>query len=202
MLKKILFLIPFLITPLFALHNVELDVNDKTLNLELNIDVGQFDDYIVPNTTFFGARFMYRQNAYSDNHKLEPLYEFNTLWMEQIGNSGIEAGVGLKFDYLNVKNQISNSTATFMAIPIGVHLGYYIPWGLSMPLKIAGLFYYSPEVLTFDQGKNWYEYEAFIQLNVTQRAGFLAGYREIEPEFQNFDISYVNAWFVGVEFKF
>ena len=43
----------------FAMHNVELNVNDKDLEFGAKIDMGQFNENVEPDTVFVGAKILH-----------------------------------------------------------------------------------------------------------------------------------------------
>ena len=57
MLKKIGLLCAFSIS-VFAMHSAEININQKDLEFGLNIDMGQYNRGIEPDTTFVGVTYL------------------------------------------------------------------------------------------------------------------------------------------------
>jgi len=64
--------------------------------------------------------------------------------------------------------------------------------------------YYAPQVLSWDDAKNYFEYDIHLDVMLIDRAGLSAGYRKINTDFEmtRGDLTFNETWFVGVKFRF
>ncbi len=183
-------------TTLMAFHTAELNINDKDFETTLLIDMGQFNHTLMPDSTFFGFRYLKGSEDHSDLHKTEALVDASFLLQRPLGNSGLTMGMGVKYVYMQISDD------EFSALPLGLHLRYALPVGVGVPVYVGAQFYYSPEVLTFNEGKNFIEYRAFLDLEIIERGHIIGGYRSVETNFDVDDITYNHSWFAGFRFDF
>jgi len=166
MLKKII-IIAVLAISAFANHSVELNLNEKDLEVAGKMDLGQFDFAVEPNTTFFGAKFLKADKGHSSNTNvyLDPYYELNFLMMREINNSGIKVGMGVKLNYTN----------KFSTLPLGLEMGYQIPSSKVIPIYLNGEFYYAPQVLSFHDANGFLEYRVSVDIELIENGSYHFG---------------------------
>ena len=200
MLKKLMIILA-LSGSLFAMHDVELDLNDYDLDAQLNLDLGQFNDAVDPDTAFLGARYLRASSEHSDDDLThdENLYDIHFFVKQRLhGTPDLTLGLGTKLVFTSVENE------DFTALPIGALVDYELPLGLSIPFILGGSFYYSPQVLSWQDAKNYMEVEGHLDVRVIDRASITAGYRKIDTDFDTAldDVVFNEAWFIGVKFRF
>jgi len=196
MLKKIL-LVLFSVNSLFAFHMMELNINDKDFEGKLRFDMGQFNESVMPDTTFFGIGYIKGSEDHSDFHDTDGLVEANFLMQRAVGNSeNFIIGLGIKYEYSRIDDD------DFSAIPLGLEAKYRLPFDTGIPIYIGGIFYYSPEVLTFNDAKNFMEYRVGADVEIIERGHLIVGYRNIDLNFDEADMNYNHSWYLGFRFQF
>jgi len=196
MLKKLL-LIATIATTLFAFHTAELNINDKDFEGKLRFDVGQFNQTVMPDSLFFGIGYIKGSEDNSDFRDTDGLVEATFLMQRPFGSSeNLLVGMGIKYEYSRVANE------DFSALPLGLELRYLLPFDTGVPMYIGGVFYYSPEVLTFNDAKNYIEYRANFDIEIIERGHLLVGYRNIDLNFDAADMNYNRSWYLGFKFQF
>jgi hypothetical protein len=196
MLKKLLFIIA-LSTALFGFHTAELNINDKDFEGKLRFDVGQFNETVMPDSIFFGIGYIKGSEEHSDFPSTEGLVEAAFLMQRPFGNSeNLLIGMGIKYEYSRIKE------SDFSALPIGLEARYRLPVSVGVPMYIGGLFYYSPEVLTFNDAKNYIEYRANFDVELIERGHVILGYRNIDLNSDVKDMNYNRSWYLGFKFQF
>lgn len=196
MLKKALLLLT-LTLPLAAFHVAELNINNKDFEGSLLFDLGQFNETLTPDSTYFGFSYIKGSEDHSDLKETEGLVGASFLLTRPFGpHENLSLGMGVRYLYTKIHEE------SFAAIPIGMHLSYNIPTGTSIPMYVGGHFYYSPEVLSFSKAKNYIEYRAFGGMELIERGHVIVGYRHIETNFERVDIEYNRSWFLGFRFQF
>ncbi len=196
MLKKIV-LIALSVSSLFAFHTIELNINDKDFEGKLHFDMGQFNESIMPDSTFFGIGYMKGSEQNSDFKNADGLVEANFLMQRPFGDSSnLLFGMGMKYEYSRIEDN------DFSAIPLGLEARYKLPFDISVPMYIGGIFYYSPQVLTFNDAKNYIEYRAEVDIEIIERGHVMAGYRNIDLNFDAKDMNYNRSWYFGFRFQF
>ena len=186
----------------FAMHNAEINVNEKDLAFGTNFDLGQFNETVEPETTFMGFKYIKASNEYSEDEAgnyvdIEPYVELDFLVKREVQNSGITLGIGVKANYTKVEE-------TFITMPLGLELGYSLP--IDMPITFGVSVYYAPESLAFAKASNFFEYRAEVVVELIERAAIIAGYRNLELTYDingvKSDITYNDAAYFGFRFKF
>ncbi len=199
MLKKLVAVFA-LGTSLMAMHEFELNLNNHDLDARLDLDMGQFNASVEPDSVFFGGRYLYGSKENSDS-KIDSdhyLLDGHFRVQQQLANvPALTVGMGMKLVYTSIEDE------DFYALPLGIHVRYRLPVE-AVPFYVGGRFYYSPQVLSFQDAKNYMEYQIGLDVMLIDRAGVTAGYRKIDT---NFDISdgdatFNESWFLGVKFRF
>jgi len=174
MLKK-LTLMTITAVSAFALHTAEININNKDLEVGMQLDVGQFNRRVEPNTMFVGAKFLNADDAHSSDSLslLDPYYEANFLIMREIGNYGVSFGMGIKLNYTQIGNR------DFSALPLGLEFAYRLPTPKAIPVSLNASLYYAPEVLSFADATNYLDYRVHFDIALIQNAGITIGYRSL-----------------------
>ncbi|WP_345969864.1 MULTISPECIES: YfaZ family outer membrane protein [Sulfurimonas] len=186
---------------LFAMHEAELNLNNYDLNAKLDFDMGQFNDAVDPETVFLGARYLRGSYHHSDElrDKDHDLFDAHFAVAQRLsGNDALTLGLGVKFVYTSIEGY------DFDALPIGVFARYELPLNLPVPFIVGGALYYAPEVLAWQDAKNYLEYDLSLDIRIIDRAAVTAGYRKIDTDFDlsGGDFTFNEAWYVGVKFRF
>lgn len=195
MLKKII-IIAFMAVSAFANHTVELNLNEKDLEVAGRIDMGQFNMAVEPNTTFVGGKFLKAHEDHSSNKNvsLDPFYELNFLMMRDIGNSGMRVGMGVKLNYTN----------KYATLPLGLEMEYKIPSSRVIPIYINGVFYYAPQVLSFHDAKDFLEYRVSVDIELIENGRITLGYRNLDTDYDvpSGSFNYNESWYIGFKIGF
>ena len=197
MLKK-LSLMTVCAVSVFALHNVELNINDKDLEIGAKLDMGQFNDYTEPNTVFVGVKFLHGNEDHSDIEKndIDDFSELNFLMQRDIDSSGLKLGLGVKL----------NHTESFTTIPLGIEASYKLPVGDVTPLYLGASIYFAPEVLAMEDAKSFLEYRVNFDIEVIENGRISLGYRSIDTNYEikgeTYNMNYNRSAHIGFKFAF
>ena len=201
MLKKVLLLSVISALPAMAMHEVEMNLNNKDLDLHLGLDMGQFNNNIEPENLMMNMRVLMgsRENArlpYERNKNV--LGEFGFVAQSTSAMApGLTMGMGVKLAYTYLKSE------SVFAMPIGVEVDYVLPFDIPIPLHIGGLFYYAPEVLSFSASTSYMEYQGNFDIEIMERGLITMGYRGIDTPLDHQDNAYFNrSYFFGFKYKF
>ena len=195
MLKKIV-LISILTLSAYAMHSAEININDTDLELNAKLDIGQFNENVEPGTMFLGARFLNADKIHSSdkNYINDSYYEINFLMMRPVGESGISAGMGVKFNY----------TKDFSSIPLGLEVSYAFHTPHILPMFFNGSAYYGPKVLSFGNADRFYEYCISYDIELIKNGRITLGYRSINTNYDDYrgDYTYNKIFYGGFKFFF
>jgi len=202
MLKKLSLSLLLLTANLFAMHEFELNLNNKDLDTHLSLDMGQFNDNLEPDNVFITGRFMIAspENAYLYDERDENMLGELGFLVKSTSTfaPGLSMGMGIKYAYAGQR-----SSASISALPIGIEADYVLPFDIPIPLHIGGLFYYAPQVLAFSGSTYYMEYEGSFDIELMERGLLTMGYRGIETPTEGFSRGYFNrSYFFGFKFKF
>lgn len=186
---------------LFAMHEAELNLNNYDLNLKLDLDMGQFNDAVDPDTVFVGARYLHGSYHHSDElrDKDHDLVDLHFAVGEHLdANRALKLGLGAKLVYTSIEGY------DYYAMPLGLFARYTLPLNLAIPFIVGADLYYAPQVLAWQDAKNYLEYDVSLDIRIIERAAVTAGYRKIDTDFDlpGGDFTFNEAWFAGVKFRF
>ena len=165
----------------FAMHNVELNVNDKDIEIGARLDMGQFSDATEPDTVFIGGKFLHGDKSHSSYNEynfmqdINDYMEVNFLMKREIGNIGLSIGLGVKI----------NNTKDFTTVPLGAEIMYKLPVGGKVPMSVGGCVYYAPQVLSMDKAKNFLEYRIEFDAEVIKNGHVIAGFRNMDTNYDD-----------------
>ena len=189
---------------LLAMHNVELNINDKDLEFAAKFDMGQFIDSVEPELVYIGAKILHADKEHSnvdnyDTTDLDDYYEASFLMKRNIDNTGLSIGLGIKV----------NGTQKFASVPFGMEAGYKMPFLESLPMSLNAEIYYAPNVLTMRDAKNFLEYRISYDIEVIEHAVVTMGYRNLDTNYESGespylkkDINYNASAYIGFKFVF
>ena len=201
MLKKLLLATLLLSSTTYAMHEFELNLNNKDVDVHLGLDMGQFNDNIEPDSLIIKARVMKGDREHArlpGEQDTSILGEFGFVAQSSSAMApGLLMGMGIKLAYTPLNNQ------SIFAMPIGVVTDYTLPLDFIIPLHIGGQFYYAPEVLNFERSTSYMEYQVNFDLELMERGSITTGYRGIQTPTKDTNDAYYNrSYFVGFKFKF
>jgi hypothetical protein len=197
MLKKVV--LPILASAsLMAMHQAEININDKDLETQLRLDMGQFNDATDPDTVFVGIRYINADKENSDYNEDPDLLEFNFLMQKPMrDNDALTLGLGAKLVTTDYGN------ADFMASPLGLEGSAKLPLEGAVPVYLSGSAYFAPEVLSYKDAKQYFEYKFSLDAEIIDNGKVMAGYRNIETKYENSSSLKMNkGWFVGFKIAF
>jgi len=196
MLKK-LGIVSLITANALAMHNLELNINDVDLEAGLKLDMGQFNEAVEPNTTFIGVKYLKADSKHSDVGSPKAYTEVNFLMQRRIKDTGLYAGLGVKFNYIR-----DNGYGSFSSIPLSLKVGYGIPSAL--PINVYGEAFYAPKVLSLQKAEGYYEYRVGVDVELIENADVYLGYRDLETKYENVGayINYNRSAYIGFRFKF
>ncbi len=196
MFKKIALTI-VLSTSLFAMHQVNIDLNSYDIDARADFDVGQFNYSVDPESLIVGIRYIYSSTSNNNLDTDAYLIDTHFLLKQKLGNSQeFTFGLGAKILHTLINDD------DFYALPLGAEASYRLPLHTLIPIYISTLLYYSPQVISFGDGKNYLEMEARLKADIINRAGISLGYREIKTDFKSMDRTFNKTWFIGMSFRF
>ena len=209
MLKKV-GLISLLSVSLMSMNSVELNVNDVDLEAGLNLDIGQFNSAVEPDTSFIGVRYLKSDRDYSDFNDSDSYMEASFMREQAIGENGFYVGIGVKTNYIKSTQFViasdgnsttppadgntttpsdSNTTASstqnyggFLSVPFVFEVGYRLP---NYPVDIHASVAFAPQVLAFKEAKAYSEYRVGMEVYIIENAAVSVGYRSIKLKYQN-----------------
>ncbi len=197
MLKKMIMLVVSA-SSAFALHYAEVNINNVDVNAKVSMDMGQFNQVIEPDTTFWGLEYTNGSPSHSNGYdKNGGMGDVFFLMMRPLGNlEDLRVGLGMKlvFTQLNKSN--------FLALPFGLEVEYRLPFDLPVNFYLGANGYASPEVLSFESAKNYFSYNANFDIEVIERARLSVSYKAQHTNFIDFDALYNRAVYFGVKFGF
>ncbi len=186
----------------FAMHSVELNINDKDLELGARLDMGQFNDTVEPDTVFVGLKLLHGHEKHSDitnGSNMNDYYEFNFLMQRKIEETDLVIGLGVKV----------NGTKKYSTVPIGAEVSYKLPFGDTIPLYVKGSVYYAPDILSMQDAKNFFEYRVGLDIEVIKNASVTLGYRSLDTNYKSSkgpelrgNINYNKSPYIGFKFAF
>ena len=200
MLKKILLALA-LSNALFAMHEAGLDLNQHDLNLKLNLDAGQLNTAVDPDSVFFGLRYLRGSHQHSDRLLTddEDLFDAHFFIQQRLYSAdAVTLGLGTKLVYTSIKSQ------DYLALPLGLLMRYDFPLNLPISFSLGGEAYYAPQVLAWEDAKTYLEYDVHLDIGIIDRAFISGGWRKIDTDFDvpGEDLIFNEAWYVGVTFRF
>jgi len=193
MIRKIL-LASVACASVLALNNVELNMNDKDLEIGTRLDMGQFNESVEPDTIFVGAKVLNGDESHSDLSETNALYELGFMMKRNVSDTPFSVGLGIK----------ANHTKDFTSIPVGAEVSYKLPFFEAVPFYLGGSLYYAPEMLAMNDAKSFLEYRGTLDIEVIKNGLIYVGYRSINTNYDNAlgDTNYNDSAFAGFRLGF
>ncbi len=182
MRRVILFLTAFATSFAFAGGSFDLSINDDTVRLE-------HDATRVGTGAHITAGFLYRE----DQGYLASI-GFNAVDGEST-NSELIGGMGAKLFFYEIDEEVA------VSVGLGGFARYYpIEFG---GVGLEGSYYYSPDVISFNETSSFYELSARIGFRVLPQSTVFLGIHNVEAEFEEYgDQDLVRAGVVGFRINY
>ena len=191
MLKKITLMTVSAVAA-FALNSAGININNEDLELNANLDIGQFNENVAPETMYVGIKFLDADNSNRVND--ESLYEIGFLMKKAMGESGLKVGLGVKANY----------TKDYTTLPLGIVFDYALPFKTIVPMSVGADVYYAPKVLSFSDANKYFEYRLEYDAEVIDHGHVVIGYRHIKTDYDDIrgNFTYNASAYVGFNFEF
>jgi hypothetical protein len=197
MLKKVTLLSATVLSA-FAMHQGEVNINSKDLELSGRFDIGQVNDAVEPDTMFVGARYLNADADHSDNEHadIDSYFEASFLMMREVGsNSDLSLGLGVKANYAK----------DFTTIPLGLEAAWQLPFRDIFPMYLNASLYYAPNVLSFSDADSFLEYHISYDIKIIDNGRIALGYRNLDTNYETSkggDFTYNKSWYIGFKLNF
>jgi len=195
MLKKII-LMALISSGAYAAHQIEANVNDKEVEGQIRLDMGRMGNAM--SNTYIGARFLNGDNNNSQTiNDPDPLMEVSFMVMRPIqGVPGLKLGLGIKGEYTGIDGR------RYAAIPLGAEVELRLPINAPFPVYLGGALYYAPSALSFKEGDGYLETRIHLDVEPIDSGRFEVGYRKIDTDLKNTNITYNDSWYFGMRLDF
>ena len=186
MLKKLLFLTLLLTGLAHTENSVGLDINNNDVELLASININTLTDYANGTTYLLDVNYLHSDG---DN-------------MLQVGFSGqnsLQGIEGLTFSF-GLKGVLASD---FLAFPLMVKGNYYLPLNASIPTtSLALTFAFAPKVLSFRDAERYLEFRVEADMEVISNIHVFAGYRNIDTDYDRYDKTFNNSFYLGMKLSF
>lgn len=197
MLKKLLLSV-LIANSAFAAHQIELNINDKDVEGQIRLDMGRMGNATEWGTTFVGARFLNGDNNNSETiNNPDPLMEVSFMVQRPVrGVPGLKLGLGVKGEYTKFDGH------SYAAIPLGAEAELQLPLNTPFPFYVGGALYYAPSVLSFKDGDAYMETRLHLDVEPIDHGRIEVGYRKIDTDLDNRNVTYNDSWYFGFKLYF
>jgi hypothetical protein len=195
MLKKII-LCALVSSGAFAAHQIEANVNSRDVEGAIRLDMGRMGNAM--QNTYIGARFLNGDNNNSNTiANTDPLMEVSFMVMRPVqGVPGLKLGLGIKGEYTKFDGN------SYAAIPLGGEAELRLPLNTPFPFYLGGSLYYAPSVLSFKDGDSYLETRLHLDAEPIDNGRVEVGYRKIDTNIKNRDVTYNSSWYFGMRLDF
>lgn len=196
MLKKLLLTLA-LGTAAFAMHDASINLNNEDIELKGSLDIGELNRSDFPDMYFLTLGVLDVDN---DDDADQLIHAGFQLRQEIRGVQGLKFGIGIKGTYTKVGNLKHSS------IPIGVELGYTLPFDSVIPIVLSGSVDYAPSVLSYKDADRYMEKRVELGFQIIEQGTLFVGYRKIDLDFDenagNGDYTYSDTGYIGFKVRF
>lgn len=177
---------------LYSSNNFELNVNNDTL--EVNTDIYLNNHYNVSNGSNYFLTLSYLNTKEENN---QPSQELSTVGFKvtnpYVNDFGLSLGLGMKTVYTTADDRV------LTAAPISLFVRYELNQLVYFNLDGS----YSPRVLTFLDGENYYDIKFKVNYKILNDGYIFAGARDIVASYtDNQDVKYDRSLFFGFQVRF
>ncbi len=196
MFKKIL-LGAFISSAAFAAHQAEINVNNHDLEGQIRIDMSKMGNTSLEGA-FIGARILNGDERNSDRiGNTNPLSEVSFMVQRPVdGVAGLVFGLGIKGEYTRFDGQ------SYLALPLGLEADMKLPLSTPFPIYVGGALYYAPSVLSFKDAENYLETRIHLDIEPIHNGRIEVGYRNIDTDVKNRNVTYNDSWYFGLRLDF
>lgn len=195
-MKKIL-LGALISTASFAANQAELNVNNHDLEGQVRLDMKQMG-FSSLEGSYVGARILNGDESNSDRiNNTDPMMEVSYMVQRQVEEvSGLAIALGIKGEYTKFDGE------KYAAIPLGIEADMKLPFVDFMPFYVGGALYYAPSVLSFKDADDYFETRIHFDVVPIQNGRIEIGYRMIDTDVKNRDVTYNDTWYLGMRLDF
>jgi hypothetical protein len=181
----------------FAANQVELNVNNHDLEGQIRLDMQQMGISSLDGS-YLGARILNGDESNSDRiGNTDPLMEVSFMVQRPVEQvPGLEIGLGIKGEYTKFDGE------HYSAIPLGIEADMKLPIESSIPFYVGGALYYAPSVLAFQDADEYLETRIHFDIVPIQNGRIEIGYRMIDTDVKHRDVTYNDAWYLGMRLDF
>lgn len=196
MFKKIIFG-ALISSTAFAAHQAEINVNSHEVEGQIRIDMAKMGNTSLEGA-FIGGRILNGDEQNSDRiGNTNPLTEISFMVQRPVdGVPGLSVGLGIKGEYTRFDGQ------SYAAIPLGLEADMKLPLATPVPLYVGGALYYAPSVLSFSDAENYMETRIHLDIEPIPNGRIEIGYRNIDTDVKNRNVTYNDAWYFGLRLDF
>ncbi|MBE0499018.1 MAG: hypothetical protein IBX43_07245 [Campylobacterales bacterium] len=196
MLKKLLLTLA-LGTAAFAMHDASINLNNEDIELKGSIDIGELNHSDFPDTYFLTLGMLDVDN---DNDADQLFHAGFQLRQDVRGVAGLKFAIGIKGTYAKVGN------LNHASVPVGVELGYTLPFDVAIPIVLTGTVDYAPSVLSYRDADRYMEKRVELGFRIIEQGTLFVGYRKIDLDFDesagNRDYTYTDTGYIGFKVRF
>ncbi len=181
----------------FAAHQAQINVNSHDVEGQIRIDMAKMGNTTL-NGAFLGGRILNGDEQNSDRiGSTNPLAELSFMVQRPVdGVEGLSLGLGIKGEYTRFDGQ------SYAAIPLGLEADMKLPLTTPFPFYVGGALYYAPSVLSFNDAENYLETRVHLDAEPIHNGRIEVGYRKIDTDVKNRNVTYNDAWYFGLRLDF
>jgi hypothetical protein len=177
-------------TTLAADASVELNVNDSDLE-------ARFDVLVNPGGAplTMGGGFLY-----SDDDDFW-LSNVNIAIKDEVGAPGLNLGLGFKGLFGETDTPVDDFTTLALAFHFFAEYDFRES-GANFPVSIMASLAWAPEVLSFSDTEDYFEFYTAVYIHINYWASIFLGYRDLEIEFEDNVEGEHDAFYFGARLTF
>jgi hypothetical protein len=93
-------------------------------------------------------------------------------------------------------------TTTYLALPVGMEFTYAVDVYSSLFMQLGASLHYAPETLSLDDADHYFAQRVKVVYRFMERGRVIAGYRKIDIETDQIDISRSEEYYIRMNFMF
>jgi hypothetical protein len=180
-------------TSLAADASVELNVNDDDVEARLDVLVNPGG---APVTV--GGGFLYSD----DNDDADIwLANVNIAIKDEVGTPGLNLGLGFKGVFGETDAEPDDFTTLALAFQFLAEFDFRES-GANLPISITASLAWAPEILSFSDTEDYFEFYTAVYIHVNYWAAMFVGYRDIEIEYDDDIEAEHDAFYFGARLTF
>jgi len=180
-------------TTLAADASVELNVNDDDVEARLDVLINPGG---APLTV--GGGFLY-----SDDNDGADIWLTNVsiAIKDEVGTPGLNLGLGFKGVFGETDTDFDDFTTGALAFQFLSEFDFRES-GANLPISITASLAWAPEILSFSDTEDYFEFYTAVYIHVNYWASIFVGYRDIEIEYDHDIEAEHDAFYVGAKLTF